>query len=141
VSTSEQVISDLICSQPKEKSCSSCGVSFTCGPAAGKSNCWCEGLPHVSLVAGADQDCLCPECLTRAIAKLSEANAQMSSSTAGILRTAPTLVEGEDYYCEGAAIVFTAHYLRRRGYCCESGCRHCPYETGHVDNRATSTPQ
>ena len=37
------------------------------------------------------------------------------------------LVAGEDYYSEGAVIVFTAHYLLRRGYCCESGCRHCPY--------------
>jgi hypothetical protein len=24
-------------------------------------------------------------------------------------------------------MVFTASYLRRRGYCCDSGCRHCPY--------------
>jgi hypothetical protein len=23
--------------------------------------------------------------------------------------------------------VFTARFLRDRGYCCESGCRHCPY--------------
>ena len=23
--------------------------------------------------------------------------------------------------------VLTAGYLARRGYCCESGCRHCPY--------------
>jgi hypothetical protein len=23
--------------------------------------------------------------------------------------------------------VFTADFLRRRGYCCGSGCRHCPY--------------
>ena len=23
--------------------------------------------------------------------------------------------------------VFTAEFLARRGYCCESGCRHCPY--------------
>lgn len=23
--------------------------------------------------------------------------------------------------------VMTAHYLKARGYCCESGCRHCPY--------------
>jgi hypothetical protein len=34
------------------------------------------------------------------------------------------LVEGVDYYFEGNLMVFTAHYLRRRGYCCESGCRH-----------------
>jgi hypothetical protein len=38
------------------------------------------------------------------------------------------LVEGVDYYFEGNLMVFTAHFLRRRGYCCESGCRHCPYE-------------
>jgi hypothetical protein len=25
--------------------------------------------------------------------------------------------------------VFTADFLRARGYCCESGCRHCPYVT------------
>ena len=24
--------------------------------------------------------------------------------------------------------VFTAQFLADRGYCCESGCRHCPYE-------------
>jgi hypothetical protein len=40
----------------------------------------------------------------------------------------PALVEGEDYYWEGSAMVFTAAYLRRRGFCCESGCRHCPYD-------------
>ncbi|MCA1631082.1 MAG: DUF5522 domain-containing protein [Acidobacteria bacterium] len=37
------------------------------------------------------------------------------------------LVEGEDYYFEGALVVFTGRFLLRRGYCCESGCRHCPY--------------
>src|SRR5436190_15281590 len=35
--------------------------------------------------------------------------------------------DGKDYYREGEAIVFTASYLLRRGYCCNSGCRHCPY--------------
>jgi iron complex transport system substrate-binding protein len=37
------------------------------------------------------------------------------------------LKEGKDYYLEDEALVFTADYLRRRGYCCDSGCRHCPY--------------
>jgi hypothetical protein len=37
------------------------------------------------------------------------------------------LIEGEDYYREGAALVFTARYHLRRGYCCGSGCRHCPF--------------
>ncbi|MGB8507540.1 MAG: DUF5522 domain-containing protein [Pyrinomonadaceae bacterium] len=38
-----------------------------------------------------------------------------------------TLIEGEDFYMEGAAFVFTARYHLRRGYCCENSCRHCPY--------------
>jgi Family of unknown function (DUF5522) len=37
------------------------------------------------------------------------------------------LIEGEDYYIENGNWVFTANYLLRRGYCCRSGCRHCPY--------------
>jgi len=37
------------------------------------------------------------------------------------------LVEGTDYYIENGFVVFTEQYLRNRGYCCESGCRHCPY--------------
>jgi hypothetical protein len=41
--------------------------------------------------------------------------------------TQPELNEGEDFYWEGTAMVFTSQYLLRRGYCCESGCRHCPY--------------
>ena len=43
------------------------------------------------------------------------------------MREGATLVEGEDFYREGAFVVFTARYHLRRGYCCESGCRHCPY--------------
>jgi 2-iminoacetate synthase ThiH len=37
------------------------------------------------------------------------------------------LVEGVDFYREGAYVVFTADYHLRRGSCCESGCRHCPF--------------
>jgi len=37
------------------------------------------------------------------------------------------LKASHDYYLEGDAMVFTESYLRRRGYCCGSGCRHCPY--------------
>lgn len=36
----------------------------------------------------------------------------------------------EDYYMEGFSIVFTAAYHLKRGYCCGSGCRHCPYKAG-----------
>ncbi len=38
-----------------------------------------------------------------------------------------TVSDGEDYYLEGELMVFTERFLIRRGFCCESGCRHCPY--------------
>jgi len=37
-------------------------------------------------------------------------------------------VEDEDFYREGDFIVFTRRYHLKRGYCCGSGCRHCPYD-------------
>jgi hypothetical protein len=38
-----------------------------------------------------------------------------------------TPLEGE-FYFEGPYVVFTEAYHLRRGYCCNSGCRHCPYK-------------
>jgi hypothetical protein len=38
------------------------------------------------------------------------------------------LVEGEDFYFnEQGLMVFTAKYHLKRGHCCKSGCKHCPY--------------
>jgi hypothetical protein len=47
----------------------------------------------------------------------------------------PSFVEGIDYYFEEGLMVLTANFLLKRGYCCGSGCRHCPYskETGRKD--------
>ena len=36
-------------------------------------------------------------------------------------------LDPEDYYFEGPYLVFTAAYHLKRGYCCGSGCRHCPF--------------
>ena len=40
----------------------------------------------------------------------------------------PKDLEPEDYYTtpEGF-IVFTEAYHLKRGHCCQSGCKHCPY--------------
>jgi hypothetical protein len=40
---------------------------------------------------------------------------------------APPALDSEDYYFDGPNLVFTATYHLKRGYCCGSGCRHCPY--------------
>jgi len=41
--------------------------------------------------------------------------------------TAPQELTPEDFYLEGGYVVFTAEYHLKRGHCCESHCRHCPY--------------
>ncbi len=41
-----------------------------------------------------------------------------------------------DTYLEGPYVVFTAQYHLRRGYCCNSDCRHCPYRDA-LDGRAS----
>jgi hypothetical protein len=34
----------------------------------------------------------------------------------------------EDYYLSKEGyIVFTEKYHLKRGYCCQNGCKHCPY--------------
>jgi hypothetical protein len=38
-----------------------------------------------------------------------------------------TSLDPEDYYFDGPNLVFTAAYHLKRGFCCGSGCRHCPY--------------
>ncbi|MHB1957969.1 MAG: DUF5522 domain-containing protein [Acidobacteriaceae bacterium] len=39
----------------------------------------------------------------------------------------PPESDDEDTYFDGPYLVFTEAYHRKRGYCCQSGCRHCPY--------------
>lgn len=38
------------------------------------------------------------------------------------------LIEGTDfYYNEKGLMVFTETYHLKRGFCCGSGCKHCPF--------------
>ena len=41
---------------------------------------------------------------------------------------APRELDPADFYYEGPYLVFTAAYHLKRGYCCNSDCRHCPYK-------------
>lgn len=53
----------------------------------------------------------------------------------------PNLHEEDFYYSEEGFIVFTEKYHLKRGYCCKSGCKHCPYgynkKTGKFDKKDT----
>ena len=56
------------------------------------------------------------------------------------------LVEGVDYYLSPEGYrVFTEYYHLKRGYCCKSGCRHCPYgfdkSTGTIRTKQTNKPK
>jgi hypothetical protein len=50
-------------------------------------------------------------------------------------RHARAVAEGKDTYVdpESEYEVFTAAFLTRRGICCGSGCRHCPFEYVNVE--------
>jgi hypothetical protein len=45
-----------------------------------------------------------------------------------------------DWYFENGLLVYTAAYHLRRGSCCGSGCRHCPYEPRHVEGTTKVCP-
>ncbi|MCB0483115.1 MAG: hypothetical protein KDC37_00985 [Flavobacteriales bacterium] len=47
-------------------------------------------------------------------------------------------LEPEDFYkTPEGYIVFTEKYHLKRGHCCQSGCRHCPYGfTKHSNKQA-----
>ena len=37
-------------------------------------------------------------------------------------------LDPEDFYIDGPYFIFTAAYHLKRGHCCKSDCRHCPYK-------------
>jgi hypothetical protein len=51
--------------------------------------------------------------------------------------------EGDFYYSDEGYIVFTEQYHLKRGHCCQSGCKHCPYgfdkKTGKFKKEVDST--
>ena len=52
------------------------------------------------------------------------------------------LLHGIDYYLDAAGrCVFTEKYHRERGYCCGSGCRHCPYGFGQAPSLDREAPR
>ncbi|WP_299255118.1 DUF5522 domain-containing protein [uncultured Cytophaga sp.] len=90
------------------KTCSKCTELLHCGSSDG--SCWCMAYPSIP-IADAEMDCLCPTCLAIAL-KQNESNVDAIQ---------------QDYYIENGMCVFTKFYHLKRGYCCQNGCRHCPY--------------
>lgn len=59
-----------------------------------------------------------------------------------VARTAPQPLQPGDYYLtpEGY-MVFTEQYHLRRGSCCGSGCRHCPWRSGQGKKKPRTGPE
>ena len=112
-----------------EQLCPACGRENACRIANGcayKGPCWCEAyvVPAEVQRQLAEKHpvraCLCRECLVRF--------SESSTARLCVEAPAPKPVEGEDFYRdESGLMVFTVAYHFKRGHCCDSGCRHCPY--------------
>jgi hypothetical protein len=50
-------------------------------------------------------------------------------------------LEPKDFYWEEGKMVMTEEYHKKRGYCCNSNCRHCPYQSNKTQttNRIENT--
>ena len=127
-----------ICTQPAH--CPVCSAPNRCRLETGeayKGPCWCErptlsGAALRRLLADLPEPrCLCETCL-QSIADDPDITWDALVARRQTLAP-PAPIEG-DFYLEGSAIVFTEQYHLRRGYCCSSGCRHCPYD---LASRAT----
>ena len=104
--------------------CPICGQANDCQLASTncyKGPCWCarETFPPELLARVPEESrrtaCICRSCVTIA-RRAGKKNRPVPIARAG------------DFYIEGDHVVFTAQYLANRGYCCGSGCRHCPYD-------------
>ena len=40
--------------------------------------------------------------------------------------------QGKDYYLENGSIIMTETYHKKRGVCCGSKCRHCPFDPSYI---------
>ena len=91
-----------------------------CSPAAYKGACWCARVevPAELLEQVPEEQrnraCICPDC----VEKFHQRRAVQPPHSAS---------SGDFYFDPDGRLVFTAAYHLRRGYCCGTGCRHCPY--------------
>jgi hypothetical protein len=107
---------------PAPEKCPLCGEANECqlcSHAAHKGQCWCASVEiPAELIARVPEHlrnraCICQKCVTGFHrGKNPEAR--------------PKILPG-DFYFDAGMIVFTAAYHQRRGWCCGTGCRHCPF--------------
>ncbi len=107
------------------KNCERCGDAFEC-KVGNIAQCQCAEVPlserTKSFLEESNFDCLCKKCLNELNHQL-----QYVATLPSLTPYNPQIIENLHYYQEGNLFVFTEIYHLLRGYCCRSGCRHCPY--------------
>lgn len=104
--------------------CQLCTVTVYKGP------CWCAKVKIPDeLIAQVPPDfrnkaCICRDCVMTFHRKKNA------------VATTQKILPG-DFYFENGLMVFTGDYHLRRGYCCDSGCRHCPYTKTNLETFKT----
>lgn len=117
-----------------KKECTRCQSAFECSADAIRG-CWCATSP--ALMSPKDStSCLCRDCLQQVIEPKAEkivqeimAGERPNEIAKYYATPSKKLVEGIDFYREGSLWVLKEWFHLKRGYCCGSACRHCPY--GH----------
>lgn len=108
-----------------------------------KGPCWCEA-PTLSAAAVRrllselpEPRCLCRTCLESIAANPEITWDELASRGLGVEPPPPG---AGDFYLEGTTVVFTQQYHLRRGSCCGSDCRHCPFEGPERADRTSRPP-
>jgi hypothetical protein len=107
-----------------QKICPRCKKEFSCH-AEDIATCACSQVALSnetrSFLTQTFYKCLCNDCLQEINLLTAKAKEYPFPGRGG------DLIEGVHYYTEDVYRVFTEFYLLSRGFCCRSGCRHCPY--------------
>jgi hypothetical protein len=119
-----------------ETLCPLCAEPNHCRLANGclyKGACWCEqaDVPAHLLRFMAESQlepaCLCRRCLALLAhhARNLEYPAQVLTRVREDIGSSAS--SADSYRDQQDRVVFTADFHLKRGYCCDNGCRHCPY--------------
>jgi hypothetical protein len=113
----------MIKSKHEVKICEKCQAHFEC-KMGDVNRCQCSEVEisdhTLAFLEQTDFDCLCKNCL-------SALNKQLGNLENEIFPNGQNMRENFHYYMEKGLWIFTENYHLLRGYCCQSGCRHCPY--------------
>ena len=130
---------DSACDAARCPLCDGPNACQLCTADAYKGPCWCErmDLPEALLAqVPAEQRrlaCICRSCVQKAQAERDAEAVRLRPRASGDLPAAApagsSRAVDEDFYVDPVSgyRVFTEAYHLRRGRCCESGCRHCPF--------------